>query len=88
MLLFISYFDRSDKVVRRLLLVREVRELKPRANQISHTLSTPHHHCNLGSVGPGAYPRYRWARADESPTYWQRRTITATLMCGSWCQPA
>jgi len=31
-----------------------------RADQISHTLSTTRHRCNLWSVGPGAKPR-RWA---------------------------
>jgi len=30
------------------------------ANQISHTLPTTRHRCNLNCVGPGAKPR-RWA---------------------------
>jgi len=35
-------------------------EFKPRADQISHTLSTTRHRCNLGCVGLGAKSR-RWA---------------------------
>jgi len=34
--------------------------LKSRANQISHTLPTTRHRCNLDCVGLGAKPR-RWA---------------------------